>query len=148
MCGGLEDGDIGTITDIEDSLVPYQVTTGNYSGWLHELDLELYEYTFEDFKKAPVGTKVTFESGEIMVKYVSLNDAKSESFKGTCSFTRNYDNLRNFKDNWGSSGKIIKIEEPTYFEVYNNKEEVKEMTLAEVCKELGYDVKIVKKEEE
>lgn len=42
---------------------------------------------------------------------------------------------------------IMKVERPTQYKImYERKEEVKEMTLAQVCEELGYNVKIIKEE--
>lgn len=45
------------------------------------------------------------------------------------------------------SSDIIKVERPTYTTVFERDEEVKEMTIAEISKALGYEVKIVKEEE-
>lgn len=43
---------------------------------------------------------------------------------------------------------IMKVERPiNYTTMFERKEETREMTLEEICKELGYDVKIVKEEE-
>lgn len=40
--------------------------------------------------------------------------------------------------------KIIEIQEPTYQTIYKADEEVKEMTIAEIEKELGYPIKVIK----
>lgn len=40
--------------------------------------------------------------------------------------------------------KIVKVEQPVYSTVYENPEDVKEMTVEEISKALGYEVKIVK----
>ncbi len=42
--------------------------------------------------------------------------------------------------------KILSVEEPTYNEVYTRKKDVKEMTVAEIEKELGYSIKVIKEE--
>lgn len=42
--------------------------------------------------------------------------------------------------------KIIEIQEPTYNTIYKADKEVKEMTMAELEKELGYPVKIIKED--
>lgn len=42
--------------------------------------------------------------------------------------------------------EILKVEKPTYDEVYNREEAVKEMTVAEIEKELGYSIKVIKEE--
>lgn len=41
---------------------------------------------------------------------------------------------------------IVSIEKPTYDEFYNREESVKEMTIAEIEKELGYPVKVIKED--
>ena len=43
--------------------------------------------------------------------------------------------------------KIIEIQEPTYQAIYREEKEVKEMTIAEIEKELGYPIKVVEEEE-
>lgn len=41
---------------------------------------------------------------------------------------------------------IVSIEKPTYDEFYNREEDIKEMTVADIEKALGYSVKIIKEE--
>lgn len=43
--------------------------------------------------------------------------------------------------------KILEIQEPTYNTIYKYETEVKEMTISEIEKELGYPIKVVKEEE-
>ena len=87
-------------------------------------NLELVEktYTYEDLKKAPVGTKVTFESGIILIKVDKENYKEIKEY-GT---TRYIELLKGLKDNWQfmNQGRIIKIEEPTYTTVYKYKPEI------------------------
>ena len=80
-------------------------------------NLELFEYTYENLKKTPVGTKVTFENGAVLVK-----DEKN-CFENVSS-CRNIADLCNLKDNYSDLGKIIKIEEPEYTTVYEYKPEI------------------------
>lgn len=84
-------------------------------------NLELVEetYTYEDLKKAPVGTKITFEKGIILVK------TTKKRFESGLSFT-SIENIKNLKDEY--YGKIIKIEEPTYKTVYEVKPEILDNT--------------------
>lgn len=42
--------------------------------------------------------------------------------------------------------RIIKVEVPTYETEYDSSGEVKEMTIAEISKALGYEVKIIKED--
>lgn len=75
--------------------------------------------TKEELLKMPIGTKITTNRDEdnIFVK-ISIE--------------------------YGD--KIIKIEVPTYETVYDSSKEVKEMTMDEICKALGCNVKIIKEE--
>ena len=75
------------------------------------------EYTYEDLKKSPIGTKITFENGAVLVK-----DEKN-CFENLFN-CRDIANLCNLKDNYSDLGKIIKIEEPTYTTVYEAKPEI------------------------
>lgn len=79
--------------------------------------LEKVEYTYEDLVKSPIGTKVFFESNNVLFK-INKNNYEGEEFY------RNNENLKGLKDNVGDSilGKIIKVEEPTYKTVYETKE--------------------------
>ena len=81
-----------------------------YRDFFAESQLELVErkYTYEDLKKAPIGTKVTFEYGT--TRYIEL--------------------LKGLKDNWQfmNQGRIIKIEEPEYKTVYECKPEILDNT--------------------
>lgn len=77
--------------------------------------LEKVSYTYEDLKKSPIGTKVTFENDVILVK---TTEKRLESEQDVM----NIENLKNLKDDY--YGKIIKIEEPIYQTVYEHKEEI------------------------
>ena len=79
--------------------------------------LEKVEYTYEDLVKSPIGTKVFFESNNVLLK-------TDENYYENEQFYRNDEDLKGLKDNSGECklGKIIKIEEPIYKTVYENKE--------------------------
>lgn len=94
------------------------------------------DYTWEDFLECPIGTKITFEDGTILVKSDVDRFDNEEN-------VADYEFIESFNKNDGF-GKIIKIEEPTYTTVYEPTEEVEEMTMEEVCKALGKQIKIVK----
>ena len=79
--------------------------------------LEKVEYTYEDLKKSPIGTKITFENKEVLVK-------DDENYFENTSRSRIIWDLKNLKDNCSDLGKIIKIEEPTYETVYESKPEI------------------------
>ena len=99
-------------------------TEEGITPYLKNLELVKDEYTYEDLKKSPVGTKVTFENKNcknILLKY-ELNKFIN------LSAIRDIRYLDNFKDNLGYLGKIIKIEEPKYTTVYESKPEILDET--------------------
>lgn len=83
--------------------------------YLKNLELVKDKYTYEDLKKSPIGTKVTFENGGILVK------TTEKRLESRLSVTH-IENLKNLKDDY--YGKIIKIEEPAYTTVYESKAEI------------------------
>lgn len=90
----------------EKSVIPY----------LKNLEL-IKEYTYEDLKKSPIGTKITFENGTVLVK-------DEEIYFENASRCRDVNSLYNLQDNCDIFGKIIKIEEPEYKTVYEAKLEI------------------------
>ena len=92
----------------------YRVECGE---WFKEEELKTSVYTYEDLKKSPIGTKITFENGTVLVK-------DEEDYFENVSKSRDIANLYNLKDNYSSLGKIIKIEEPEYKTVYESKVEI------------------------
>lgn len=99
-----------------DDFAPYLAESQNGNRqWFKEVELEKVEYTYEDLKKSPLGTKITFENGEVLVK-----DDK-DIFENS-GYVRNILELDNFKSR--ILGKIIKIEEPEYLTVYESKSEI------------------------
>ena len=107
-------GEIYKIIKIAGHDVRYQVEN---KEWFKEEELERVDYTYEDLKKSPIGSKITFENGAVLVK-----DEKN-CFENVSS-CRNIADLCNLKDNYSDLGKIIKIEEPTYTTVYEAKPEI------------------------
>lgn len=103
----------------------YTQVKGSTFWCFYDGELELTEYTYEDLKKSPIGTKVTFEDG-VLIK-VAENYYKEDYQDGRF---RNNKDLKGLKDNFGvfNLGKIIKIEEPTYQTVYEYKPEILDET--------------------
>ena len=89
---------------------------GSQWFWTDEM-FESKEYTYEDLKKSPIGTKITLEKmqDKQLVK-TALNRIENDDYR---FFIRNFEGL-----NTGNYGKIIKIEEPTYQTVYEAKIEI------------------------
>lgn len=96
----------------------YYTVDENYSKeWFKEEELEKIEYTYEDLKKSPIGTKITFENGEVLIKddqYYFENSVR----------VREISDLVNLIDRYCDLGKIIKIEEPTYSTAYEYEPEI------------------------
>lgn len=92
-----------------------------YGEWFKEEELKTPVYTYEDLKKSPIGTKVTFENGNILKK-------TGKDFYEDDKYFRNSEDFKGLKDNYSSLGKIIKIEEPEYKTVYESKVEILDET--------------------
>ena len=88
----------------------------NFYNWTDEM-FENKKYTYEDLKKSPIGTKITFENGEVLVKDDDGNYRNKKRW-------RDDSDLKELKDRVNTLGKIIKIEEPTYQTVYEVKQEI------------------------
>ena len=95
-----------------------EATEENIAPYYYNLQ-KVEEYTYEDLKKSPIGTKVTFENDVILVK---TTEKRLESKLDVM----NIENLKNLKDDY--YGKIIKIEEPKYTTVYESKPEILDET--------------------
>ena len=85
--------------------------------WTDEMFEDREEYNYEDLKKSPIGTKTTFENGEVLVKDDDGNYSNKKRW-------RDDSDLKELKDRVNTLGKIIKIEEPTYQTVYEVKQEI------------------------
>ena len=111
-------GKIFTIKQVGCVTVTFkEATEENISPYLYNLQKVEEKYTYEDLKKSPVGTKITFEDGNVFFKdneyrYINIGGIRINEW------------LSNLRDDMGQLGKIIKIEEPTYKTVYEHKEEI------------------------
>lgn len=114
-------GQIFTVKTVYSNFVTLvENTEENIGPYLKNLEL-VKDYTYEDLKKSPIGTKITFENNEVLIK---LHNNYYRECK-EIGYYRNEQDLRNLKDNLsGVLGKIIKIEEPEYKTVYEYKQEI------------------------
>ena len=104
--GAVELWKVYKIIKIDESFEPYKVENGE---WFTTAEIELAEYTYEDLKKSPIGTKITFENGETLVKdWADLFESSGN--------VKDISDLKNLENK--IEGKIIKIEEPKYTTVY------------------------------
>lgn len=100
--------------------------------------------TKEELLKMPIGTKITTNKDEDNI-FVKISDCVFENNDDECVWDTYIEEDLSITDiEYGD--KIMKIEVPTYETVYDSSEEVKEMTMDEICKALGYNVKIIKEE--
>ena len=111
-------GGIYTVKTIDNKNKQYLVGCENKHGeFFKEEELALAEYKYEDLKKSPTGTKITFENGEVLLKDNDGNYSNKKRW-------RDDSDLKELKDRINTLGKIIKIEEPTYQTVYEVKQEI------------------------
>lgn len=111
-------GKVGFIKEIDERYAyPYDIRLENGESCvdLHsENELIPFNYTWEDFKKCPIGTKITFENRDIFVK--SAEDCFDNGIVNhTYSEMKDIDEDEDIEYDYK---KIIKIEEPTYVTVY------------------------------
>lgn len=99
--------------------------------------------TKEELFKMPIGTiiKTDREYNNVFVK-VGENDFCNDAVDHI-----EYNDVNDDLSLECFGNKIIEIQEPTYNTIHKADEEVREMTIAEIEKELGYPIKVVKEEE-
>lgn len=123
-------GQMFTIKDIEEDWkgrFAVLKEKGTLMPYLKNLELVEETYTYEDLKKAPIGTKVTFEKGRTLIK-IDENYYRETNENG---IIRYFNNLKGLKDNYHdylNQGRIIKIEEPKYTTVYEYKPKILDNT--------------------
>ena len=111
--------------------------------WSEDMIENFVKPSKEELFKMPLGTiiKTDRDCNNVFVK-VGENDFCNDDVDHIESCYVNDDlSLECF------GNKIIEIQEPSYRTIYKADEEVKEMTIAEIEKELGYPIKVVKEEQ-
>ena len=114
--------------------------------WTDEMFEGYVKPTKEELFAMPLGTiiKTDRDVNNIFVK-VGEEDFCNDDCDHIHLYDINNDDL-SIRDNFYGT-KILEIQEPTYNTIYKYETEVKEMTISEIEKELGYPVKIIKEEE-
>ena len=110
--------------------------------WTEDMFEGLAIITKEELFKMPLGTIIKTDEKEhnIFVK-VGENDFCNDDADHIESCDVNDDlSLKYF------GNKIIEIQEPNYTTIYKEDKQVKEMTIAEIEKELGYPIKVIKED--
>lgn len=132
-----------TVTIYSVNSEAYRIEEDNMSwDWTEDMFEGLAIITKEELFKMPIGTKITtdLEENNIFVK-VGENDFCNND----CDHIE-YDNIKEDLSLDYYEGKIIEIQEPNYTTIYKEDKQVKEMTIAEIEKELGYPIKVVKED--
>lgn len=133
-----------TVTIYSVNSEAYRIEEDNMNWeWTEDMLEGLAIITKEELFKMPLGTIIKTDEKEhnIFVK-VGENDFYNDDADHIESCDVNDDlSLKYF------GNKIIEIQEPNYTTIYKEDKQVKEMTIAEIEKELGYPIKVVKEEE-
>lgn len=145
---GFDIGDIARIFETDDSDIPYHIEKENgHRGWAIENSLMLISnFTKDDLQ---TGDVVTLRNGDKLfidehMEFRDIDTTNNTNYLGDLDELSS-DLLYQAMD--GEKNDIIKVERPTYTTVFERDEEVKEMTLKEICDALGYEVKIIKEDE-
>lgn len=138
-------GKIVTIIDAWDNNGGrYSINEDSYNcTWSEDMFEGLAKLSKEELFKMPLGTiiKTDREKHKIFVKV-----GKDDFCNDYCDHIESRNVNDDLSLNCNLSKKIIEIQEPTYETIYQADEEIKEMTIAEIEKELGYPVKIIKED--
>ena len=139
-------GEIATIIKVNKSLISVRYVIDKDDGifsWSEDMFEDLAKPTKEELFKMPTGTKIiTNDEENNTFVFDGVDNAALD-----CRYLKDYEineDLTVTDEYCGT--KIIEIQKPTYETIYKADEEVKEMTIAEIEKELGYPVKIIKEE--
>ena len=99
-----------------------EATEENIAPYYYNLQ-KVEEYTYEDLKKSPIGTKITFQNGYL----IKFDKERVYGVINGIYYNGKIDYIILFlkgKVTDERFGKIIKIEEPIYQTVYEHKEEI------------------------
>lgn len=137
-CGYVSDmrayeGDIVTIRNVEKNYVQLKERPFNWDK--RAIEPIYTTLTPKELSDKPIGTKITTETGEILVK----DDEKDFENPNHILRISGINEDLTIDEYWGT--KIVKVEVPTYSTIYEEKE-AKEMTLKEIEEQLGYKIKI------
>lgn len=131
---------IGNITNVDNTYTKFELVRGK-------------KVTKKELLAMPIGTKITTNARTKVWGYnpYIYTGEKFVSIGGNCLLKDTINEDLTLETDTGAfdstefdGSKIIKIEEPEYVTIY---EEKLEMTIAEIEKELGHPVKIVKEED-
>lgn len=139
-------GKIVTITDSWKDLYgreKYEIKEDKCWAWTKDMFEDSIKLTKEELLKMPIGTiiKTNSEKHNIFAK-VGENDF--------CNDDVDHIEDRDINNDLSLSvyfaNEIVEIQKPTYTTIYKKEAQIKEMTLSEIEKELGYSIKIIKED--
>lgn len=111
------------------------------NNWFFENELQLVDFTIDDLQFADI---VTARNGKrYVVADGYLYSEVSDSYLDSCFINSWYNDDLTTEDNF-KDYDIVKVERAGNVIYEREETKVKEMTLEEISKELGYEVRIVK----
>lgn len=113
--------------------------------WDEELELIKESEEIMNKNNLKNGDIVTLRNGDRLI-YANRNftDLSDDNNNTLCDTSDLNDDMT---CNYHKDNDIVKVTRPVAsYDIYERKEEAKKMTVAEICKELGYDVEIIKEE--
>lgn len=113
--------------------------------WTEDMFEQNIKPTREELFKMPLGTiiKTNRQEHNVFVKV-----GEKDFCNNDCDHIEDSNINEDLTvDNYCGDKTIIEIQIPTYETIYTADTEIKEMTIAEIEKQLGYPIKIVKEEE-
>lgn len=142
-------GDIAEISKIGKDFRDKEYARVKENDWSWDLRaFEILKVTKQELLDMPIGTKITTnaENEDYRIATKVRKDAFEflEDMYTLNDYEINDDLTLDIDLDYGT--KIIKIEKPTYETVYDYKAELREMTVAEIEKELGHPIKIIKED--
>ena len=121
----------------------YEIEEERFWDWTEDMFEDSIKPTKEELLKMPIGTIIKTDSKEhnIFAK-VGKNDFCNDDV----------DHIENCNINDDLSldvyfaNEIVEIQEPAYTTIYKKNTEIKEMTVKQIEKELGYSIKIIEED--
>ena len=137
---------VGIIIDVHDNRCDIQGDDGElYTNLYCDCFNVIHSFTKNDLENGDI---VTLRNGD---KLIYIDDYFYDVSNGYDNVLDDIGDLRDnmiYSDPDYSESDIMKVSRPTdYVDVFSRPKESKKMTVSEICKELGYDVEIIKEGE-
>ena len=114
----------------------------NSNYWTDEMFEGYAKPSKEELFAMPLGTIIKIDKEEDNV-FVKVGE---DDFCNNCADHLEIDDINDDLSLERFGIKILEIQEPSYNTIYTADKEVKEMTIAEIEKELGYPIKVIKED--